>query len=158
MPGVKDTIIEIVKWIRESVRPVVVIFVLTAIVLFVPHSWVSSTGLGDGFSKYRFIAFLGFVGSFIWLISFPIEGRYYRWKGAKYLNYLTQEEKDVLSSFILNSKKTQAFSMNLPIARHLALQHVVTETLTNDVHGHTVFVIKDWAYSHLREHPELLGK
>jgi hypothetical protein len=154
---VKDSIIEIIKWIRESVRPVVVIFVLSAMVLFAPHSWASSLGLADGFSKYRFVAFLCFVGSLVWLVSFPIEKQFIHRKRERYLKHLTEEERNVLKPFILNAKKTQAFRMNLGIARHLAQQRLLVETSTVDVRGHTVFVMDDWVFSHLKKHSELLG-
>jgi hypothetical protein len=153
----KDAIIEVIKWVRESVRPVVVILVLAAIVLFSPHPWASKLGLSQGFSNYRFLAFLCFVGSAVWLSSFAFENHYNHRRGKRYLNHLTEEERNVLKPFILNAKKTQAFRMNLGIARHLAQQHLLIETPTEDVRGHTVFVIDDWVYSHLRKHPELLG-
>ncbi len=153
----KDAIIEIIKWIRESVRPVIVLFVLAALVLFFPRSWVLAIGLGDGFSKYRFVAFLCFVGSLIWLVTLPIEQQYRHRKRERYLDHLTEEERNVLKSFILNAKKTQAFRMNLAIARHLAQFHILIETPTTDVHGHIVFVIDEWVFSHLTKHPGLIG-
>ncbi len=106
----KDAIIEIIKWIRESVRPVIVILVLSAFLLFCPHSWASAIGLGDGFSKYRFIAFLCFVGSLVWLLTFPIEKRYLAHRAKKRLHQLTDAERNVLQPFIQNRKRTQHFA------------------------------------------------
>jgi len=97
------------------------------------------------------------VGSLVWLSSFAIEKQYNHRRGEQYLNHLTEEEKNVFKSFILNAKKTQAFAMNLAIARHLATRHLLIETPATDSRGHPVFVIDDWVFSRLRKHPELLG-
>jgi hypothetical protein len=153
----KDAIIEIIKWIRESIRPVVVILALAAIVLFIPHSWATSVGLGDGFSKYRFIAFLCFVGSIVWLVSFPVEQRYFGRKKIQYLGSLTEEERNILRPFILNSKKTQSFAMGAPVARHLVSLKILTETVDKDVRGHSVFVIDAAVCKHLTHNPKLVG-
>jgi poly-D-alanine transfer protein DltD len=134
----KDTIIEIIKWIRESFRPLIVLFVLSALVLFSPHSWVAAMGVEEEVQKYRSVALLVFVGSFIWLITFPIEAQYYHRKGKRYLSHLTEEERNVLKPFIQNAKKTQSFAMNVAVARHLAQLHLLRETSTTDVRGHTV--------------------
>jgi len=158
MSDVKDAIIEIIKWIRESVRPVVVILVLAAVILFVPHSWASLIGLGDGFSKYRLVAFLCFVGSFVWLVSFPIERKYRSGNRSKYLSQLTQNEGDALRFYIQNRKRTQYFGWNtIDVARSLARADVLIETSTVDGGGAPVFEISFWAYSYLCEHPELVG-
>ena len=47
--------------------------------------------------------------------------------------------------------------MNLAVARHLTQLHLLAETPTMSVRGHHVFVMDDWVFSHLREHPELVG-
>ena len=57
MGNFEASVIEIIKWIRESVRPVILILVLAAMVLFFPYSWASAIGIGDAFSKYCFAAF-----------------------------------------------------------------------------------------------------
>ena len=154
----KDAIIEIVKWIRESVRPVVVLLVLATIILFFPRSWASSIGLSDGFSRYRFAAFLCFTGSLVWLLTFPIEKRYQLSKHKKRLGQLTVSEQHVLKHFIEHEKRTQCFGWtNVAVARSLAGSGILTETSTKDGHGNTYFEIESWAYSDLCEHPELVS-
>jgi hypothetical protein len=155
----KEAIIEIIKWIRESIRPVVVILVLAAIILFFPHSWTSSVGLGDGFSKYRFVAFLFFVGSIVWLLSFPIERQFRSRSRLKYFSQLTQQERDALRFYIQNRKRTQYFGWKtIDVARSLARADILIETSTKDVGASEVcFEIALWAYSYLCEHPELVG-
>jgi Super-infection exclusion protein B len=155
---VKDAIIEIVKWIRESVRPAIVLLVLAALILFFPHSWASSIGLSDGFSRYRFAAFLSFAGSLVWLLSFPIEKWYQLSKRKKRLAQLTENERDVLKHFIQNAKRTQCFGWShVAVARSLAKSGILAETSSKDGHGNPYFEIESWAYSDLREHPELVS-
>jgi hypothetical protein len=149
-------IIEIIKWIRESVRPVYVIFILSGLCLL-PHSWLAAIGMADWASAHHPIIVLFFLGAVVWLSSFPIEKQYYHHQRKRYLDQLTDEERNVLKPFIMNAKKTQAFAMTLAIARHLAQLHLLKETPTKDAHGHTVFVLDDWVFSYLREHSELIG-
>jgi hypothetical protein len=157
MPDVKDAIIEIIKWIRESVRPVIVILVLAFLVFVFPHSLAVALGAQDGFQRYRFVAFLCFVGSIVWLITFPIERKYRRRKKLKYLHNLTQEERNALQPFILNAKKTQAFALGAHVARHLTSIGILTETENRDIRGHSVFVIDEDVYSYLMHNPGLAG-
>jgi hypothetical protein len=156
MGNIEGGIIEIIKWIRESVRPVYVIFVLSSLCLL-PGSWLAKIGMVDWTSAHHPIIVLFFLGAVVWLSSFPIEKQYYHQKRKSYLNQLTDEERNVLKPFILNAKKTQAFAMNLAIARHLAQLHLLIETSTTDVRGHHVFVMDGWVFSHLTKHPEMVG-
>jgi hypothetical protein len=153
----EGVVVEVIKWIRESVRPVVVLLVVNALALFVPQGWFTYIGIADAVQKYRPLAVLFFVGSLVWLGTFPIESQFYHWKRKKYLIQLTEEERNVLKPFILNAKKTQSFAMNLATARHLVKAHVLTESPTTDIRGHIVFVIDSWVFAHLRKHPELIG-
>jgi hypothetical protein len=156
MPDVKDAIIEIIKWIRESVRPVIVILVLAVLVFCFPHSWAVALGVQE-FQKYRFLAFLCVAGSFVWLLTFPIEREYRRRKKLKYLHNLTQEERNTLQPFVLNAKKTQAFALGAHVARHLTSIGILTETENRDIRGHSVFVIDEDVYSYLMHNPGLAG-
>jgi hypothetical protein len=149
--------IEIIKWIRESIRPVAVLLIVSALALFLPQTWLANIGIADWLQRYRPWILLFFTGSLIWLGTFPIENQYYHHKRKKYLAHLTDEERNVLKPFILNKKKTQAFAMTLAIARHLAELHLLKESSTNDAHGHRVFVMDDWVFSYLQEHSELIG-
>lgn len=154
----KDAIIEILKWVRESVRSVVVILILSTLVLFFPNSWLAATGLGESFVKYRFIAFLTFAGALVWLLTFPVEKWYHLSGSQKRLNRLTEDEKNTLRFFIQNAKRTQCIGwMHVAVARSLASVQILTETSTKDGHGNPYFEINSWAYSHLSRHPELVG-
>jgi len=158
MPDVKDAIIEIIKWIRESVRPVVVILVLSALLLFFPAHWASSIGLEDGFSKYRLAALLCFVGSAVWLLTFPIEKKYQHRERTKRLHELTQHERDCLKPYILNRKRTNYFGWStIADARSLVEPGILIETETQDGGGAKSFEISSWAYSYLCAHPELIS-
>ncbi len=153
----REAIIEIIKWIRESVRPVIVLLLMSALALFLPHSRLATIGIADWLQKYRPWVVSAFSGSLIWLITFPVEVEYNRYRGKRYLRQLTEEERSVLKPFILNAKKTQAFAMNVAVARHLVECHVLTESSTTSVRGHIVFVINSVIFSHLMKHPELVG-
>lgn len=155
--GVETGIIEVIKWIRESVRPVVVLLVVSALALFSPHSWLTNIGIADWLQRYRPWTLLFFTGSLVWLGTFPIESQYNQWQAKRYLKRLTEDERNVLKPFILNAKKTQSFAMNLAVARHLTKAHVLTESSTIDVHGHVVFEINPGAFSYLMRRPELVG-
>jgi hypothetical protein len=154
---VKEAIIEIIKWIRESLRPLIVLFILSGLVLFCPRAWVAAIGVEDAVQKYRFATLLVFGGSFIWLASFPIEAEVARRKGMRYLKNLTEDEKNTLKPFIANSKRTQSFAMGAPVARHLTQRQILKETKALDLRGHAVFAIEDWAFARLRANPELIG-
>ena len=154
----KDAIIEIIKWIRESVRPVVVLLILSALVFFFPHSLASTIGLGDGFSKYRLVAFLCFVGSLVWLATFPIEKRYRSRGREKHLANLALDERDVLKNYILNNKKVHCFGWTtVAVAKHLADRGFLSATGNADGAGNPYFAIDAWTFSYLCEHPELVG-
>jgi len=156
IPSVKDAIIEVLKWIRESVRPVFVTLFLSAAIVFLPHSWVTAIGLAQEFQKYRFIGLLFFIGSVVWLISFPIEMKYRSRGRKKYLGNLRSDQKEVLRIFVANRKTIQAFSRsNLAIARDLEKLGILAESSANDG-VHPYFVIDPWVFSYLCDNPELV--
>jgi len=150
-------IIETIKWIRESIRPVVVLLIVSALALFLPHLWLTDIGIEDWLQKFRPWAILFFAVSLVWLCTFPIEKQYHHQKRRRYLRQLTNQERDVLKVFILDAKKTQSFAMNLATARHLVQQYLLIETSTTDLRGHHVFAMDSWVFSYLKEHPELVG-
>jgi superinfection exclusion protein B len=151
-----NAFIEAMKWIRESIRPVFVIFVLSGVCLLPPR-WLSAIGISDWASAHHPIIVLVFLGAVVWLSFVPIEKLYHHQRRKRYLRRLTDEERNVLKVFVLNAKKTQSFAMNLAIARHLAQLHLLSETSTTDARGHHVFLMDGWVFSYLREHPEVVG-
>jgi hypothetical protein len=113
--------------------------------------------VGDSFTRYRFVALLFFVGSFVWLATFLVEKQYHLAKRKRRLNNLAFDQKEVLKHFILNSKTTQAFSRShLAIAKELAKSKILVESAAIDG-PHPYFVIDPWAFAYLSEHPELAG-
>lgn len=153
----KDGIIEVLRWIRESVRPVFVVLFISAAVAFLPHTWITAIGLTQEFQKYRFLALLVFIGACVWLISYPIEMKYRAHGRKKYLGNLRPDQKEVLRHFVANTKTTQAFSRShLAIARDLARFGILIES--SAVEGiHPYFVIDSWVFSYLHDNPELVG-
>jgi len=156
---VKDAIIEIIKWIRESIRPVVVLLILSGLVLFFPKSWAFAIGLGAGFLKYRLAAFLCFAGASVWLLTFPVEREYRSRERVKHLHQLTERERVCLRPYIENSKRTQYFGItHIADARSLAGIGVLSETSTVDSSSGVIcFEISSWAYSYLRKNRNLVG-
>jgi hypothetical protein len=157
---VKEAIVEIIKWIRESVRPVIVLFILSGLFLFgfkFESNGRTTNGIEDLLFRYQLLATFVFFGSFFWLATFPIEAIYARCKAVRYLKRLTEDEKNALKSFISNSRKTQSYAMSAPVARHLAQRHILKDTKNVDLRGHPVFAIEDWVYARLQANPELIG-
>ncbi|MBZ5662131.1 MAG: superinfection exclusion B family protein, partial [Acidobacteriia bacterium] len=89
------TVVEIIKWIRESIRPIVVLLIVSTLILFLPRSWLNSIGIADWLQRYRPWIILIFVTSLVWLGTFPIENQYHHQKRKGYLKQLTGEEQDV---------------------------------------------------------------
>jgi hypothetical protein len=155
---VKDAIIEVLKWLRESVRPVFVTLFLSAAIVFLPRSWVDKAGLAKEFQSYRFVALLFFIGAVVWLSSFPVEMKYRSQRRKKYLDNLRSDQKNILRTFVANRKTTQAFSYsNLAIARDLAAAGILVESSAADGMLHPYFVIDSWVFSYLSSKPELVG-
>jgi hypothetical protein len=154
---VKDAIIEFLRWIRESLKPVFISLFLSAAIFFLPRSWVSATGLAPEFQKYRFLALVVFIASCVWLISYAIETQHRSRKRKKYLRNLRQDQKEVLRCFMLNRKTTQAFSRShIAIARDLERLGIVVESSADDGRGHPYFVIDAWVFTYLDDNPELV--
>lgn len=95
MGSFEGGIIEVIKWIRESVRPVYVILVLSTFCLL-PGSWLAKIGMADWTSAHHPVIVLFFLGAVVWLSSFPIEKQYHHQRRNRYLKQLTGEERDVL--------------------------------------------------------------
>jgi len=137
---------------------VVVLLVLAALILFLPRSWIAVIGMTEGFQRYRFVAFLVFAGSFIWLATFPIEKQYYLRERKKKVDSLTSDERDALRPFILNNKRTLCFGWTtVAVGRNLIRLGILSDTSTADSRNNPYFAIEAWAFSYLREHPELVG-
>jgi hypothetical protein len=110
MGNVETAIIEIIKWIRESVRPVIVLCVMSILALVPPHSWLVSVGMDMWMQKMHPWIVLVFVGSSLWLATFPIENAYRLGQRKKYLHNLASDEKKTLQPYILNNKTVHCFS------------------------------------------------
>jgi hypothetical protein len=150
-------VIEIIKWVRESVRPVYVILLLSGIGLL-PSSWLSAIGMADWASAHHPIIVLFFLGSIIWVSSFPIENRYRHWGRVMRLNELAQDQKDALKPYIQNNKTTHYFGWTtVSEAKNLVKLGIFTETGIVDGMGSPAYAIDPWTFSYLRKHPELVG-
>jgi hypothetical protein len=154
----KEALIEIIKWVRESVRPVFVIFFLCSLMLFTPSSWLAAVGIVDSVHTYRFITSVLFAGSFIWLATFPIEHRYLRRRKVKLLENLASDEKKALQPYILDNKTIHCFSwwQDGGIAKNLAGRGLLSDTGVVDGGKNPHFAIDPWTLTYLREHPELV--
>jgi hypothetical protein len=154
----KDAVIEIIKWIRESVRPVVVAFFLSALMLFLPSSWFAAIGIENSVHTYRFVASLFFAGSFLWLVTFPIERRYRLWERRRSIERLAADQKEALKTYIVNNKTVGAYGfITVACARNLQRLGILIDMGTADGHGNPYFAIDPWTREYLREHPELIG-
>jgi hypothetical protein len=154
----KEAIIEIIKWVRESVRPLVVLLVVSLLVTLCPRTWASAIGLADSFPKYRLWGCLGFAVSSVWLLSLPIERRYHSSQKRKRLHRLTADEYSLLRGFLLNRKRTQYFGwQTIAVAETLARAGVLSKLDIKDGGGANAFELNEWAYSYLCDHLELLG-
>lgn len=154
----KEAIIEVIKWIKESIRPVFVLFVLSALVLFLPSNWIAALGGTGAFQRYRFVAFLGFVGSFVWLATFPIEKRYRLRQRKLYLNRLALDEKNVLAGYIARKETISCFGWRtIGVAKNLAKSGILFDTGAVDGRNDPYFAMDNWTFAYLCEHPELVG-
>ena len=156
--GLEDTVVEIIKWIRESVRPVVVIVIVSALALFLPQAWLSKVGVLDWLQKYRPLVVLSFAGSLIWLGTFPIERLYSVFQKTRRLGRLAPDQQEALRPYILNNKTTHGFdrwkqgAVTVDLARFGLL---VDTGVRNGEHPY--YSIDLWTFRHLRKHPELVG-
>src|SRR6266404_212903 len=102
-------VIEIIKWIRESVRPVVVFLIVGALALFLPQSWSTNIGIAHWLQRFRPWVILLFAGSVIWLGTFPIEMAYQTHKKKTRFQNLATNEQDALRPYIANKKTVHRF-------------------------------------------------
>jgi Super-infection exclusion protein B len=155
---VKDFFKELVSWIRESLKPVLVIFAISATILFWPTHWATAMGMAEDFHKYRFFGLLGFVGACVWLLVHVIEMVYHSERRRKHFKNLRPDEKEVLRHFIENHKTTQAFSRsNLAIARELAKSKILIESNTLEHNVHPYFLMDKWTFNYLSKRRGLVG-
>lgn len=98
----EGAVIEIIKWIRESIRPIVVMLIVSALALFLPQSWLAKIGIVEWLQRFRPWMILLFVGSLVWLATFPIEHGYLTIRRPGRLKQLTPEEYGVLKYYIQN--------------------------------------------------------
>jgi hypothetical protein len=106
----EGAVIEIIKWIRESIRPVVVLLISSALALFIPHQWLVNIGIADWLQRFRPWAILLFIGWLVWLGTLPVEKVYETHKKKVRLHNLATDEQDALRPYILNNKTVHAFS------------------------------------------------
>jgi hypothetical protein len=150
--------IDILKWVRVSVRPVVVILALSTLALFLPQTWLCTIGIGDWLQKYRALIILLFAGSVIWLVTFPIEHWYKSYKARKCLQNLASDQARALVPFVQNNKATHAFGLLLlPAGRHLCTLGILSELNASDAYGNRCFAINAKTLAYLRKRPELVG-
>jgi Super-infection exclusion protein B len=110
MGNVETAIIEVIKWFRESVRPAAVLCLMSILALVLPQSWLASFGVGIWMQKMHPWIVLVFVGSSLWLATFPIEKAYRIGLRIKYLHDLAPDDKRVLQPYILNNERVHCFS------------------------------------------------
>ena len=153
----REAFVEIFKCVRESIRPVVMILILTALALFLPHTWLYGIGIGDWLQTYRPWVILLFAGSSIWLATFPVERLYKIWRMRRRLRNLAGDEKHVLRTYVQNAKTTQAFgNLNIGVAKSLAMRGLLVEVHAAYNGGFPHFRIVPSAFSYLKKRPELL--
>jgi hypothetical protein len=153
-------IIEIIKWIRESIRPVVVILIVSALALFLPCSWLTNIGIAAWLQRYRPFAILFFAGSLVWLASFPVEQCYYGSQKKKRLHNLASNEQEALRPYILNKKTVHRFiwSADGGIVAHLEKSGIFSNVQMVEERSNYADVSIDlWTHGYLFNHPELVG-
>ena len=155
----KDAFIEVIKWIRESVRPVFVFFIVSTLLLFLPRTWAAAIGITEGYQKYHFMAFVLSVGSFVWLVSFPIERAYRRREKKERLRNLSVDEREILRPFVSSSRTAHEFGQTWVPATHLLVKDVILEigSPSIDLRGLYHFSMELWILEYLREHEDLVG-
>lgn len=151
-------VVEVIKWIRESVRPVVVSLLMSALALFLPHSWLTAIGIADWLQKYRVLLILLFAGSVIWLGTFPIEGLYRTSQRKRRLRSLAPDEQTALRPYIQNRKTIHYFGWtNLAIAKNLETLGLLSYTGVADGGGNHAYSVNPWTFSYLSKHPKFVG-
>jgi hypothetical protein len=151
-------IVEIIKWVRESIRPVVVTLIVCALALFLPHLWRTSIGIGDWLQTYRPWMLLLFTGSLVWLGTFPIETRYRRWEHKGRLAKLAGDQQELLKPYVQNKKTVHSASpRTIAVANTLVKLGVLTDSGIIDGLGFREYAIDAWTLSYLCENPNLVG-
>ena len=154
----KEVILEILKWARESARPFVVLFIVSSLMALCPRTWAGTIGLTDVFPKYRLWGVLAAVASGAWLATTLVETEYRQRQRRKRLHHLTADEKHVLRDFLQTGKRTRHIGwLHAATAETLARAQILTMLANEDGHRNRAFEVNAWAYRHLSDHPELLG-
>lgn len=159
MGTVETAITEVFKWFRESVRPAAVLCAMSFLALLPIHSWLVSVGVDVWMQKMHLWIVVAFVGSSLWLATFPIEKAYRIGLRIKYLHNLVPDEKRVLQPHILNNKRVRCFSWwhDGGTVNSLATLGLLSDTQARDNQHNPQFSIDPWTRRHLQKHPELVG-
>ena len=159
-------------WLSLGVGPLLVLFIFTGLISFLPESTIISLGLSSIKSSYGEYFGLSFIFSTASLLVAAITGfwsifldqflkekvRLYFYK--KEANNLTDEEKEILKIFI--DGRTRSANLSLKNGSVLGLENrmfiVRVGQLGTDVISWTFpFNIQPWAWKYFNENPSLLN-
>jgi hypothetical protein len=152
-------IAEVLKWIRVSVRPVIVLLIVSVLALFIPSSLALKFGLNEWLQRFHPWIVLVFTCSFVWVLTYPVERWYRTRQRKKRLQNLASDEQDALRPYIQNGKTIHTFSawQNIGLAKNLASLGILSDTLGRDGGQNPHYAIDPWTYEYLRKNPDLVG-
>ncbi len=145
------------------------VWLVTGIVLFVPPAWLAPLGMGPLVAQIR-----PYIGAFFLVATVLVLGRYgkigrdwamrevtRRKQGARRqerLHHLTAAEQVVLRPFIGFQTRTQYLEWDNGIVIGLQKEQIIDNVAPYAREGLPCsFNMRDWAYTYLTVHPELLG-
>lgn len=168
MNPLKSTLDALLKVYRESPRITVALFFALGFILFGPHRLLDSLYLNLSPELHGLLSGV-FLFSAVMTLSYPISAgwnwtkkktkqqRLYKW-GIERLHTLDSREQELLGT-LLKSNRRSAYvdSFNPVVLGLMRNQIMMWAERTIPVHRAPVIVC-EWAWTYLREHPELLDK
>jgi len=157
------------EWIRSLLSPLVAMTtaLATGLLLWGNESVLTSIGLATVADSHRELIGVAFLISVAFLVASGLKvtlqqalavvsGLQRIRAGRKYLCDLTPSEREHLHKYVGGRTKSVYFHLADGVVHKLAEKGIVEQAADADRGGCYSFLIADWAWEHLTEHPELV--
>jgi len=163
-----STIKDILDWVKLSPKYLFPLALVTTVLLFLPTKYLNIFGVNELVNNYRpwigigtLILYIMLLGHLLyWLkdiILVKIVGKFEVKTWKKRLKYLSNDEKYILSYYLIHQRKSQNIQAQSGVAGSLMKDNIIYQgsALGNIMDGFA-YNLQPWAWKYLNEHNELL--
>ena len=162
---------KIKDWLNLGVIPLLGILVFTSLFLFLPDGILEKLSLFEIKNNYRIYFGLAFFFSISFLIASGVYNLWKIWLGPalkehvsiyyykKYARHLTNDEKEIIRTFINGSTRSATLSIQDPTVLGLERRKIIIRVGNIGATGfgyNFPFNIQPWAWEFYINHPEIL--